>query len=96
MYEVLTATDFYWRQGIALEALTKVVKALESLPEFHEWVQNGERLGQQRRLAFRIERTDDNPFVRMLFLCNNLADGKVTNPGFMKNMWAPIPSPNQA
>ena len=86
-FEVLTAKDIYWWEGVDSVALGRVANEIESLLELKTWVHSGTEVNQQRRVELRVVGTPDRPILRILFLCSNLPGSKTRNDGFLKNMW---------
>jgi hypothetical protein len=86
-FEVLTATDIFWWKSVDPLVVETVAHELERLPELQEWINAGRDFGLQRRVEFRVVGPDERPKLRILLLCNNLANGKVSNEKFMTNMW---------
>jgi hypothetical protein len=86
-FEILTAKDIYWWEGVDTVAVGRIATEVESLPDLKAWVHSGPEVNQQRKVELRVVGTTDRPILRILFLCSNLPDGQTTNGGFMKNMW---------
>jgi hypothetical protein len=86
-FEVLTAKDIYWWEGVDSITLGRVAAEVESLPDLESWVHSGTDVNQQRKVELRVVGTPDRPILRILFLCSNLPDSEPRNDGFLKNMW---------
>ncbi|MCX6864690.1 MAG: hypothetical protein NTV46_00475 [Verrucomicrobia bacterium] len=86
-FEVLTAKNIYWWEGVDSVTLNRVATEVESLPDLETWVHSGTEVNQQRKVELRVVGTPDRPILRILFLCSNLPDSQTRNDGFLKNMW---------
>jgi len=86
-FEILTAKDIYWREGVDNVAVGRIATEVESLPDLEAWVHAGPEVKQQRKVGLRVVGTTNRPILRILFLCSNLPDGQTANGSFLKHMW---------
>ena len=67
-FEVLTAKDIYWWEGVDSVTLGHVATDVESLPDLEAWVHSGTEVNQQRKVELRVVGTPDRPMRCARFL----------------------------